>query len=92
MIDHNLYASPVQASQALITHILEAMDKEPERPFTIALSGGTTPATLFEVWEREYAAYTPWPVFISIGWTSVACHLAMIRATLAWPIVCCLAR
>ena len=41
MIDHNLYASPVQASQALITHILEAMDKEPERPFTIALSGGT---------------------------------------------------
>ena len=61
MIDHNLYASPVQASQALITHILEAMDKEPERPFTIALSGGTTPATLFEVWEREYAAYTPWP-------------------------------
>ena len=61
MIDHNLYVSPVQASQALITHILEAMDKEPERPFTIALSGGTTPATLFEVWEREYAAYTPWP-------------------------------
>lgn len=46
MIDHNLYASPVQASQALITHILEAMDKEPERPFTIALSGGTTPAKI----------------------------------------------
>ena len=61
MIDHNFYASPVQASQTLITHILEAMDKELERPFTIALSGGTTPATLFEVWEREYAAYTPWP-------------------------------
>ena len=56
MIDHNFYASPVQASQTLITHILEAMDKELERPFTIALSGGTTPATLFEVWEREYAA------------------------------------
>lgn len=54
MIDHNFYASPVQASQTLITHILEAMNKELERPFTIALSGGTTPATLFEVWEREY--------------------------------------
>ena len=40
MIDHNFYASPVQASQTLITHILEAMDKELERPFTIALSGG----------------------------------------------------
>ena len=33
MIDHNFYASPVQASQTLITHILEAMDKELERPF-----------------------------------------------------------
>ena len=31
MIDHNFYASPVQASQTLITHILEAMDKELER-------------------------------------------------------------
>ena len=39
MIDHNFYASPVQASQTLITHILEAMDKELERPFTIALRG-----------------------------------------------------
>lgn len=28
MIDHNFYASPVQASQTLITHILEAMNKE----------------------------------------------------------------
>lgn len=60
MIDHNLYASPVQASQALITHILEAMDKEPERPFTIALPRNYSCHT-FEVWEREYAAYTPWP-------------------------------
>lgn len=57
---HHLYASPVQASQSLIACILEAMDKEPGRPFAIALSGGTTPATLFEVWEREYAACTPW--------------------------------
>lgn len=60
MMNDSLYASPVQASQNLITRILEAMGKEPDRPFTIALSGGTTPAVLFEVWEREYAAYTPW--------------------------------
>lgn len=58
--DKYLYISPRQASQTLITHILEAMEKEPERSFTIALSGGTTPAVLFEVWEREFAAYTPW--------------------------------
>lgn len=60
MINDNLYASTVQASQTLITHILEAMDRDSERPFTIAFSGGTTPAVLFEVWERDYAAYTPW--------------------------------
>lgn len=67
MIDHNFYASPVQASQTLITHILEAMDKELERPFTIALSGGTTPATLFEVWEVNMPHIPLGPVFISIG-------------------------
>ena len=92
MIDHNFYASPVQASQTLITHILEAMDKELERPFTIALSGGTTPATLFGRFGANMPHIPLGPVFISIGWTSVACHLAMIRATLAWPIVCCLGK
>ena len=58
--DKYLYISPRQASQTLITRILEAMEKDSERPFTIALSGGTTPAVLFEVWESEFAAYTPW--------------------------------
>lgn len=55
-----LYGSPCQAAQALILDMLEAMGKEPDRSFTIALSGGSTPAVLFELWEREYAAYTPW--------------------------------
>lgn len=58
--DKYLYASPVKASQALLTHILEVMESELGHSFTIALSGGSTPAVLFEVWEREYAACTPW--------------------------------
>lgn len=72
MMDNNLHASPVQAAQILITHILEAMDKEPGNPFTIALSGGTTPAVLFEVWEREYSAYTPW-THIYFYWVDERC-------------------
>lgn len=60
MIHETLYASPEQAAQVLITHILEAMLQEPDRPFTIALSGGSTPAVLFSVWEKEFMAYTPW--------------------------------
>lgn len=67
MIDHNFYASPVQASQTLITHILEAMDKELERPFTIALSGGTTPATLLRFGSVNMPHIPLGPVFISIG-------------------------
>lgn len=59
-MNENLFATPCQAAQAIITKILDAMEKEPDRSFTIALSGGTTPAVLFEQWEREYAAYTPW--------------------------------
>ena len=47
MIDHNFYASPVQASQTLITHILEAMDKELERPFYHCSFRRDYPATLF---------------------------------------------
>lgn len=58
--DKYLYMSSRQASQALITRILGEMENEPGRSFTIALSGGATPAVLFEVWEREFAAQTPW--------------------------------
>lgn len=90
--DKYLYISPRQASQTLITHILEAMEKEPERPFTIALSGGTTPAVLFEVWEREFAAYTPWARLYFTGWTSVVCRLPMHKATSVLPTAFCSAR
>nr|WP_301060498.1 6-phosphogluconolactonase [Phocaeicola sp.] len=54
------YASPIQASRALITGLLKAVSGASGRLFTIALSGGTTPATLFEVWKREYVSCTPW--------------------------------
>lgn len=67
MIDHNFYASPVQASQTLITHILEAMDKELERPFTIALSGGTTPPHFLRFGSVNMPHIPLGPVFISIG-------------------------
>ena len=90
--DKYLYISPQQASQTLITHILEAMEKEPERPFTIALSGGTTPAVLFEVWEREFAAYTPW-ARLYFYWVDERCvRLPMHKATSVLPTAFCSAR
>lgn len=58
--DQLLYASPEQASQALISYMLGIMARKPERIFSVALSGGSTPAVLFGVWEREYASVTPW--------------------------------
>ena len=67
MIDHNFYASPVQASQTLITHILEAMDKELERPFTIALSGGLLLPHFLRFGSVNMPHIPLGPVFISIG-------------------------
>ena len=92
MIDHNLYASPVQASQALITHILEAMDKSLNGLLPLLFPEELLLPHFLRFGSVNMPHIPLGPVFISIGWTSVACHLAMIRATLAWPIVCCLAR
>lgn len=89
--DKYLYISPRQASQTLITHILEAMEKEPERSFTIALSGGTTPAVLFEG-SVSLRHTRRGRAFIFTGWTSVVCRLPMHKATSVLPTAFCSAR
>ena len=60
MIEQFSYLHGVEAARALIEKILEAMEKEPTRIFHVALSGGKTPAILFDVWRIEYATKTKW--------------------------------
>lgn len=55
----NYFLSPKEAAQSVITTILGSMDQS-NRIFNIALSGGNSPAMLFEEWERSYNVYTDW--------------------------------
>lgn len=53
-------SSAIETSRALILHIVQLMNEEPERTFHIALSGGVTPALMFDLWANEYVDITPW--------------------------------
>lgn len=67
MIDHNFYASPVQASQTLITHILKAMDKELERPLPLLFPEGLLLPHFLRFGSVNMPHIPLGPVFISIG-------------------------
>ncbi len=53
-------SSAIETSRALILHIVQLMNEEPAKIFHIALSGGVTPALMFDLWANEYVDITPW--------------------------------
>ena len=50
----------MEVSRKLILRILDIMNEEPSRNYSIALSGGSTPAQLFDLWSSEYKQETDW--------------------------------
>lgn len=56
----SIYPSSVETSRELILHLIEIMNEEPEKVFNIAVSGGSTPALLFDLWANEFVEKTPW--------------------------------
>lgn len=54
------FPSYIATSRALIFRIVELMNQYPEKEFNIAVSGGATPAILFELWANEYQSITDW--------------------------------
>lgn len=56
----NNYQRASEAASAMIESLLREMRQYPENIFRIALSGGNTPAVLFELWAKEFADLTPW--------------------------------
>lgn len=54
------FPSYIATSRALIFRIVELMNEYPEKEFNIAVSGGATPAILFELWANEYQEITSW--------------------------------
>lgn len=55
-----IYPSSIETARALILHIIKIMIDEPGKTFNIALSGGSTPALMFDLWANEYSDITPW--------------------------------
>lgn len=68
----SVYPSSIETSRALILRLVEIMNKEPDRVFNIAVSGGTTPALMFDLWANEYIKITPWDR-MRIYWVDERC-------------------
>ena len=50
----------METARSLIFHLVDIMNAEPDKTFNIAVSGGSTPALMFDLWANEYADITPW--------------------------------
>ena len=68
----SIYPSSAEASRKLILYIINILNEEPGKIFNIALSGGQTPALMFDIWANEYANVTPWER-MRIFWVDERC-------------------
>ena len=53
-----VFPSSIETSRGLILRLVEIMNNEPDRIFNIAVSGGSTPALMFDLWANEYMETT----------------------------------
>lgn len=67
-----ILSSSIETARELITHLIDIMNEEPEKTFNIALSGGGTPALMFDLWANEYIDLTPWER-MRIFWVDERC-------------------
>ena len=67
-----VFPSSIETSRALILRLVELMNEEPDRIFNIAVSGGNTPALMFDLWANEYLDITPWNR-MKIYWVDERC-------------------
>lgn len=56
----NVFSTPTETAHALVKHILLLVAEKKGKPFHLALSGGSTPALLFDIWASHYRELTPW--------------------------------
>ena len=68
----SVFPSSIETSRALILRLVEIMNEEPDRVFNIAVSGGNTPALMFDLWANEYMDITPWDR-MRIYWVDERC-------------------
>lgn len=68
----SIFPSSMETARELILHLNDIMNEEPEKTFNIALSGGGTPALMFDLWANEYVDVTPWER-MRIFWVDERC-------------------
>lgn len=59
MIVHT-FSTVEETARGLILHLLDWLKHTRQPTLTIALSGGNTPKTMFDLWAAEFADITPW--------------------------------
>ena len=63
-LPRHMFSSPLEAARSLIIRMNEqALEKNDDEKYDIALSGGSTPDVLFRLWANEFAQITPWKKF-----------------------------
>lgn len=67
-----IYPTATATSRALIRYIINRLNREPERIFYIAFSGGMTPSLMFDIWAHEFREDTPW-MRMRIFWVDERC-------------------
>lgn len=60
MMKVHAYHSKTDTARAIVRRLLELIDASGKPYFHLALSGGNTPALMFDVWAAEFAAQTSW--------------------------------
>lgn len=68
----SVFPSSMETARALILHLIDLLNEEPEKTFNMAVSGGSTPALMFDLWANEYADQTPWNR-MKIYWVDERC-------------------
>ena len=68
-----VYPAATSTARALIRYIINMMNREPERIFYLAFSGGTTPSLMFDIWAHEFREETPW-MRMRIFWVDERCQ------------------
>lgn len=67
-----IYQTATETAHALIKYLIDMMNREPEKIFYFAFSGGNTPSLMFDLWSHEYKEQTPW-MRMRIYWVDERC-------------------
>lgn len=66
------FQTPNDTAEAVTERLLTALDLHPGKAFHLALSGGSTPALLFNLWSGAYREEIPWQR-IHLYWVDERC-------------------